>query len=138
MKFIQKVLKNACEKSIRIFVSMMVGAAVFVTYMDTSERTLQISSAKTAFETYRPLGVMATAVGKKVAVSWEAVQGADGYEVYETVLEHTEDGTVKKEACGFRTFLSFRSTDFRNCHAKRKAKQPGLSAGKEVYEKILS
>lgn len=35
MKFIQKILKNACEKSIRIFVSMMVGTAVFVTYMDT-------------------------------------------------------------------------------------------------------
>lgn len=98
MKLIQNILKKAYEKSIRIFVSMMVGIAVLFTYMDISDRTLQISSAKTAFETYQPLGIMATAVGKKVAVSWEAVQGADGYEVYETVLEGTEDGTTKKEA----------------------------------------
>ena len=36
-----------------------------------------ICQAKTEFEGTKPLGVMATAVGGRVAVSWEPVSGAD-------------------------------------------------------------
>lgn len=40
-------------------------------------------SAKTLFEKEKPQGVMATAVGDQIAVSWEPVSGAAEYEVYE-------------------------------------------------------
>ena len=42
-----------------------------------------ICQAKTEFEGTKPLGVMATAVGGRVAVSWEPLSGADGYEICE-------------------------------------------------------
>ena len=41
------------------------------------------SLAKTSFNKKRVSGVMSTAVGIKVVVSWEPLGGADGYEVYE-------------------------------------------------------
>ena len=43
------------------------------------------SYAKASFSKSQPLGIMSTAVKKEIAVSWEAVKGADGYEVYEAV-----------------------------------------------------
>lgn len=42
------------------------------------------SYAKTSFSNTKPIGVMSTAVGTKIAVSWEPVAGATGYQVYES------------------------------------------------------
>ncbi|MCM1179316.1 MAG: hypothetical protein NC347_03605 [Clostridium sp.] len=39
--------------------------------------------AKTVFQKDKPVGVMSTAVENQVAVSWEPVSGAAGYEIYE-------------------------------------------------------
>lgn len=47
------------------------------------------SDAKTVFSKVKPNGVMATAVGEKIAISWEPVKGAEGYQIYEAL----EDGT---------------------------------------------
>lgn len=41
------------------------------------------ADAKTEFSESSPLGLMATAVDKKIAISWETVKDADGYEIYE-------------------------------------------------------
>lgn len=41
--------------------------------------------AKTAFQKQKPLGIMATAVENKIAVSWEPVAGASGYQIFEAV-----------------------------------------------------
>lgn len=54
------------------------------------------AGAETDFTKLTPLGVMATAVGRKIAVSWESVAGADGYEIYEARLRSRKDGTVVK------------------------------------------
>ena len=53
---------------------------------DFSNHGMKIS-AKTDFTKLTPLGVMATAVDTKIALSWEAVEGADGYEIYEAMSE---------------------------------------------------
>lgn len=42
-------------------------------------------SAKGSFSKKAPGGMMATAVGNRVALSWEAVTGAQGYEIYEGI-----------------------------------------------------
>lgn len=42
------------------------------------------SYAKTSFSKTKPVGVMSTAVGTKIAVSWEPVAGASGYQVFES------------------------------------------------------
>lgn len=43
------------------------------------------SYAKTVFQKQKPAGMMATAVGDQIAISWEPVSGAEGYQVFETV-----------------------------------------------------
>lgn len=50
--------------------------------------------AKSAITKRTPVGVMATAVNRDIAVSWEPVPGATGYQVYEAVLSFSNKGTV--------------------------------------------
>lgn len=52
----------------------------------------QNSHAQSTFSKSRALGVMATAVKKEIAVSWEPVKGASGYLVYEAVRQ--KDNTM--------------------------------------------
>lgn len=40
---------------------------------------------KTAFKKRQPLGVMATAVGNQIVISWEPVSGAETYEIFEAI-----------------------------------------------------
>ena len=49
------------------------------------------SYAKASFTKSQPVGIMSTAVKTEIAVSWEAVKGADGYAVYEAV--YTDGGS---------------------------------------------
>lgn len=66
------------------------------------------SEAYTIFEKELPKGVMSTAVKNQIAVSWEPVSGASGYEIYEAVgdcsesegkLEYTLVKTIKDNQC---------------------------------------
>ncbi len=54
------------------------------------------SQAKAKFASLRPEGVMATAVKNKVVISWEPVQGASGYSVYEAVESGEEEPVFQK------------------------------------------
>ena len=97
MENIQVILKNTHKKRIHKVVSIiMTFLILFISITQSTSANLLYINAKTAFEKSKPLGIMATAVGKKVVVSWEAVDDADGYEIYESVLEYLEDGTVTK------------------------------------------
>lgn len=62
------------------------------------------SDAKTIFSKAKPVGVMSTAVDDKIAVSWEPVQGASGYQIYEAL----EDGCYQmiKETASCQNVLS--------------------------------
>lgn len=40
-------------------------------------------NAKTSFKKTKPVGIMSTAVGTDVVITWEKLSGASGYEVYE-------------------------------------------------------
>lgn len=42
---------------------------------------------KILFLQAKPMGVMSTAVGNNIAISWEAVEGAEKYEIYEAVVD---------------------------------------------------
>lgn len=99
MKNIQKILKKPFKKlhskNIRSFISMITVTAILFTCMAEFTYSFQ-TDAKTAFSKSKPLGIMATAVDRKIAVSWEAVEGADGYEIYESTLEHEKNGAVTK------------------------------------------
>ena len=46
------------------------------------------SNAKSIFSKERPVGVMSSAVGDKIAVSWEPVKEASGYQIYEAVEDN--------------------------------------------------
>lgn len=41
------------------------------------------SYAKTTFSKSKPVGIMSTAVGTEIAVTWEPLTGAEGYRIYE-------------------------------------------------------
>lgn len=69
------------------------------------------SNAKTAFNRKKVSGVMSTAVGRKVVVSWEGLSGATGYEVYEW-----EEKNLSTSRCVKRTT---------NCKVILKDKNPG-------------
>lgn len=68
--------------------------------------------AETVFKKEKPSGVMATAVGERIAVSWEPVSGATGYEVY--------------EAAGVRADYR-RIGRLKSCRAVLKEKEPGTT-----------
>lgn len=69
--------------------------------------------AKTGFEKEKPVGVMATAVDRRIAVSWEPVSAAEEYEVYEAT-----------EVNGKRSkFLVAERTE--SCQAILKEREPG-------------
>lgn len=66
------------------------------------------SEARTIFEKETPKGVMSTAVKNQIAVSWELVSGASGYEIYEAAgnsskpnekLEYTLVKITKDNQC---------------------------------------
>ena len=46
--------------------------------------------AKTSLR--KPLGVLANGVDGQVVLSWESVQGADGYEVFDVMLDVSYPG----------------------------------------------
>lgn len=71
--------------------------------------------AKTVFEKEKPEGVMATAVGDRIAVSWEPVPGAAEYEIYEAV----EAGDKRSK------FLQVRRTG--SCQVVLEKKEAGIS-----------
>lgn len=71
--------------------------------------------AKTVFEKEKPLGVMATAVGERIAVSWESVSGATEYEIYEAV----EAGDKRSK------FLQVQRTG--SCQVVLEKKEAGIS-----------
>lgn len=71
--------------------------------------------AKEAFEKEKPLGVMATAVDHRIAVSWEPVSGAQEYEIYEAT------GAKGKRS----EFLMVERTG--SCQAVLEKKKAGLS-----------
>lgn len=52
------------------------------------------SEGKTALKKDKPVGVMSTAVNNQVAISWEPVSGAAGYEIYEAA-EKVQDSDSK-------------------------------------------
>ena len=62
-------------------------------------------SAKTSFSKEKPLGIMSTAVGTDIAVSWEPVKGASGYRVYES---GGEEFSLVKQTSGHSCILSGR------------------------------
>ena len=101
MKHMQKHLKKPCKKTylkkIQSFVSIIIIFSILYTSRGgiISTFTIQIH-AKAAFSKLTPVGIMATAVNKKIAVSWEMVEGADGYEIYEAIAGSEEDGTVTR------------------------------------------
>lgn len=70
---------------------------------------------KTMLEKEKPLGVMATAVGNRIAISWEPVSGAEEYEIYEAV-----------EMAGRRSEFS-RVKQTKNCQAVLGKKAAGVS-----------
>lgn len=63
----------------RIYMLVLLAALLRITHV------LPHSYAKASFSERKALGVMATAVKTDIAVSWEPVQGASGYLVYEAV-----------------------------------------------------
>lgn len=94
---LKKPFRKLHWKKIRSFIGIVVIFVIVCTYMaGTASGYFLKTNAKTAFSKLQPLGVMATAVDKKIAISWEAVEGADGYEIYEAISESGEDGTVTK------------------------------------------
>lgn len=57
------------------------------------------SLAKTSFIKEKPVGVMSTAVGDNVAVSWEPVKGASGYQIYEAVEDGRYEMIKQTKSC---------------------------------------
>lgn len=57
------------------------------------------SHAKTTFSKVRPVGVMSTAVGDKIVVSWEPVKGASGYQVYEAAGDGKYQMVKQSKSC---------------------------------------
>ena len=62
--------------------------------------------AAASFSSLKPMGVMATAVKTSIAVSWEPVEGAEGYTIYEaektgpySPVLSTEQTSYIKKAC---------------------------------------
>lgn len=68
---------------------------LFIVWIMMNQNALN-SQAKTGFSTLKPEGVMATAVKTKVVVSWEPVQGASGYRVYEAVENGETEPVFRK------------------------------------------
>lgn len=51
--------------------------------------------AKTAFSKTKPVGIMSTAVDTNIVLTWEPVDGANGYVIYEAIEDVTSDGEDK-------------------------------------------
>lgn len=75
--------------------------------------------AKTAFKKAKPVGVMSTAVNNQIAVSWEPVSGAAGYEIYEAVEQLPESADKRLE------YALVKRT--RNCQYVLKEKEAGAT-----------
>jgi len=95
--------------------------------------------AKTAFKKDKPVGVMSTAVNNRIAVSWEPVSGAVGYEIYEATGRLAESEKKHSHYILVKTTLSCQAvlkekeagnTYFYYVRAYKKAKN-----GKKIYSK---
>ena len=73
-------------------------------------------NAENKFSKSKPLGVMSTAVGTGIAVSWEPVEGAGGYEVYEAVEQNGQN-------IGALTYCKVKQT--KKCKIVLSEKEPG-------------
>ncbi len=75
--------------------------------------------AKTGFKKDKPVGVMSTAVNNEIAISWEPVSGATGYEIYEA----TED--LPESAENHSKYSLIKKTG--SCQAVLKEKEAGAT-----------
>ena len=96
------------------------------------------SYAATSFTKEKPLGVMSTAVKKKIAVSWEPVKGASGYEVYEAIevtdlAENTDDkeqvGTDTQTESGKKTLTYKKIKETTGCRLQLRRSAPPCMSG---------
>lgn len=76
----------------KLLVSFILVVAVFVTFVADSATIF----AKTTSKLNSPLGVMATAVETRIAVTYEKVAGADEYWIYEAKGHPKKFKCVKK------------------------------------------
>jgi len=74
------------------------------------------SYAKTSFSKEKPSGVMATAVKTEIAISWEPVRGAAGYQVYEARKAENADEPEYKMAA-----------ETSKCQLIRREREPGIT-----------
>ncbi|MCM1157509.1 MAG: hypothetical protein NC300_08390 [Bacteroidales bacterium] len=77
--------------------------------------------AKSPITKVKPVGVMATAVNTDVAVSWEPVAGATGYQVYEAVLE-VPGKKAKNRQAKYGRFKPIKKTKQTKCVLKGRKK----------------
>lgn len=86
---LRKPLKTLSFKKMKPFIrtALILSILFICNNSDILSRSIK-TNAKTAFTKLTPLGVMATAVDTNIAISWEAVEGADGYEIYEAISEN--------------------------------------------------
>ena len=115
----------------RIFSHMMLMIGILCFMM--SENAYN-SYAKSQISKRKPVGVMATAVHKRIAVSWEPVTGVVGYEVFEA-------------GDGEETLIYRKVRETRKCKVVLKKKKPGgvyhyyirgyqvTKTGKRIYSK---
>ncbi|MDE6434582.1 MAG: hypothetical protein K2L07_10175 [Lachnospiraceae bacterium] len=75
--------------------------------------------AKTVFKKDKPVGIMSTAVNNQIAVSWEPVSGATGYEIYEAA-ENLPESAEKRSK-----YIVVKKT--RSCQAVLKEKEAGAT-----------
>lgn len=92
MREIVDVLRIGNMKYKRLFISLILVVAVFVTFVADSATIF----AKTSSKLNSPLGVMATAVETRIAVTYEKVDGADEYWIYEAKGQPEKFKCVKK------------------------------------------
>lgn len=89
------------------------------------------SYAKTSFLKQQPVGVMSTAVGKEIAVSWEPVQGADGYEIFEAMEKDSATSgnaaAVAGQLSANAGFCYLRIKSVKACKTVLKNKEPGAT-----------
>lgn len=79
--------------------------------------------AKTAFTKQKPVGVMSTAVKNQIAVSWEPVTGASGYEIYEEKKPQEANGTEYEEST--TDFFCAATVESKTCQYVFKAREAG-------------
>lgn len=105
---------------------------IFPSGAKASAKTDKQSEEETAFKKEKPVGVMATAVNGRIAVSWEPVSGADEYEVYEA-KEGSSLYTRVGTTADCRAVLEEKEAGAVYSYYVRACKNPG--SGKKSYSK---